>query len=213
VRRVDEGTLKKFTAGDRMSFDRKNMSIVHAHPTARVVLTTNSLPKFADRSGGVWRRVMVMPFNVQVSEERKDIDLVNKLCAELPGIFHWALEGLQRLRRRRTFTASAVCAAALLDHKAASNPARTYLTEEVRQHTDRSIQCSRLFEDYVASCLRQGFKPLDIREFGKEVTRKFPRANRRRIRGEYHYDGLTFNVEKAEQPAVGVEPHLRVVKH
>ena len=43
-----------------------------------------------------------------------------------------------------------------------------------------------VFEDYVGSCLRQGYKPLDVREFGKEVTRKFPRANRRRIRGEYH---------------------------
>src|SRR5262245_60211733 len=52
-----EGTLKAFVSGDRMTFERKCKDGFSARPTARLVLSTNNLPRFVDRSEGVWRRL------------------------------------------------------------------------------------------------------------------------------------------------------------
>jgi uncharacterized protein DUF5906 len=45
-----EATIKEFTGGDRMYFDRKGITGVTAYPTARLILATNHEPRFADRS-------------------------------------------------------------------------------------------------------------------------------------------------------------------
>ncbi|TXT21170.1 MAG: hypothetical protein FD138_4088, partial [Planctomycetota bacterium] len=66
VDKVAEGHLKAFTSGDRMQFERKYRDPIELTPTARLVLATNNLPRFADRSGGLWRRMILMPFRVTI---------------------------------------------------------------------------------------------------------------------------------------------------
>ena len=39
-----------------MTFDKKHKDPLQVNPTARLVFATNRLPKFADRSDGIWRR-------------------------------------------------------------------------------------------------------------------------------------------------------------
>ena len=66
LKSVAEGFLKQFTGGDRMLFDRKGLLPIHARPTARLVLATNNRPRFSDRSAGLWRRMILLPFNVTI---------------------------------------------------------------------------------------------------------------------------------------------------
>jgi putative DNA primase/helicase len=66
LHRTDEGHLKAFVSGDAMYFDRKGIPGVDAIPTARLVFATNNRPRFGDRSDGIWRRVVVIPFRYQV---------------------------------------------------------------------------------------------------------------------------------------------------
>src|SRR5207248_1268683 len=57
ITRRGEAFIKSFTAGDRMQFEVKYRQPISAAPTARLIIGTNSLPKFEDRSSGIWRRV------------------------------------------------------------------------------------------------------------------------------------------------------------
>jgi putative DNA primase/helicase len=68
IDRVAEGLLKSFTAGDRMMFDRKGIDPIEAMPTARLVLATNNRPRFSDRSGGLWRRLLLMSRDTNLYE-------------------------------------------------------------------------------------------------------------------------------------------------
>jgi putative DNA primase/helicase len=61
--RTAEGTLKAFVSGDRMCFECKGKDPFTGRPTARLVLSTNNLSRFADRSEGVWRRPCLVPLN------------------------------------------------------------------------------------------------------------------------------------------------------
>src|SRR5581483_7120619 len=76
--KVAEGILKAFVSGDLMSFEMKYKSAFKARPTARMMLATNNMPYFSNRSDGLWRRAMVLPFVVQIPEAEKNAEMTNR---------------------------------------------------------------------------------------------------------------------------------------
>jgi P4 family phage/plasmid primase-like protien len=196
IDRVAEGFLKQFTAGDRMYFDRKNMSGVMAYPSARLILSTNNRPQFRDRSAGLWRRMIVLPFRVTIPVERQDPLLKEKLKSELPGILNWALRGRVRLEERGHFNIPAICAEALEEYKQESNPARVFLTENCAAEASASTSCSHLYAEYVIWSKENGFPSLDSRQFGKEARKVFPTLARAKANSfggrRWVYRGLAY---------------------
>jgi P4 family phage/plasmid primase-like protien len=195
-----EGFLKSFTSGDPMQFDRKHKPPIQAVPTARLVLATNNRPRFSDRSGGLWRRMILMPFRVVIAENDPgrvfgmDKPAWWEASGELPGILNWALTGLDRLRRQDRFTRSEVCEQALAEYRTENNPARMFLLETCRESPEGQTPCGQLYRAYRNWCQDNGYSPLADRSFGKEVRRVFPKAERREVgsRGSrlYVYCGL-----------------------
>lgn len=76
---VAEGQLKAFVAGDSMQFERKYREPIMAEPTARLILATNNRPRFVDRSEGLWRRMLLVPWNVQIPEDKQDPELAKRI--------------------------------------------------------------------------------------------------------------------------------------
>ena len=64
--RTAEGTLKGYIAGDAMFFEKKGKDGFTALPSARLVIATNNVPRFADKSEGMWRRLLILPMTVQI---------------------------------------------------------------------------------------------------------------------------------------------------
>jgi len=184
IDRVAEGFLKSFTAGDRMQFDRKGLAPVEAPPTARLILSANNRPRFADRSSGTWRRMIVMPFRREVPRESrvKGMDKPEWWASsgELPGIFTWAIAGLWRLRRQG-FTEPKLVAESNEDYRTEVNPARSFLLETCEANSLASIATKELYGHYKQWCGDNGYRPLSERQFGKEVRRVFPELERRRL--------------------------------
>jgi putative DNA primase/helicase len=79
--------------------EQKNKPVFSFKPTAKIVMAMNNLPYTKDKSQGYYRRLSILHFSAFFKEEQRDKDLKQKLQAELPGIFLWALEGLKRLRK------------------------------------------------------------------------------------------------------------------
>jgi P4 family phage/plasmid primase-like protien len=207
-----EGYLKAFTSGDTMEFERKYKSAFSASPSARLVLATNNRPRFSDKSGGVWRWMILVPFQVKIEDD--DPSRVSGMdkptwwveSGELPGIFNWALDGLRRLIEQGWFTKSEVCIDALKEYRTESNPARLFLTENCVEKSDGQIRCDLLYNSYVRWCQENGYSPLAERGFGKEVRRVYPKVERRRggSREErfWQYCGIN-NVEAGVWEVVG----------
>ena len=95
---VAENILKAVVSGDMIRVEAKNHPPTQARPTVRLIFATNELPRFADQSRGIWRRLVILPFDVTIPVDRQDPKLARKICdRELSGIFNWALRGLRRL--------------------------------------------------------------------------------------------------------------------
>jgi P4 family phage/plasmid primase-like protien len=183
ISRGAEAVLKAFTSGDRMYFDRKGIPGVEAFPTARLAFAANNLPRFADRSSGIWRRMLLLPYRVIIPAERQDPHLRGALLRELPGVFNWALAGLCRLREQSHFTEPRVCLEALEAYRTESNPARAFLQEWAYFHPKARTACGTVYERYRGWCHDRGYIPLDASQFGKEVARCLPQVVRKRGAG------------------------------
>jgi putative DNA primase/helicase len=181
---VAEGYLKQFTSGDRMTFNRKNKDLIEATPTARLIVSTNVRPRFMDRSSGIWRRMILVPWRVVVSEEDKVLGMDEiewwENSGELPGIFNWAIRGLFRLRRQRRLTQPRVCLDAMRDYQLEVNPTKLFFEENLIA-TDEGdyLKCGDLFEHYKQWAIDRNYRPVSDRTFGRELQRHFPSVQRK----------------------------------
>ena len=55
----------------------------------------NHKPEIRGSDEGIWRRIRLIPFLVQIPKERRNKKLKAVLEQELPGILRWAIEGTQ----------------------------------------------------------------------------------------------------------------------
>ena len=109
-----EATLKRIIAGEHCEDSYKHKDPFDFPTRTKLMMCCNRYPNVKDTSVGFMRRFLIVdfPMNYVDPEDVKegtydrpiDIDLEDKLMKELPGIFNWMLEGLQRLLKQNGFT-------------------------------------------------------------------------------------------------------------
>lgn len=92
-RRLNESQVKDMTGGDSISARFLNQEFFTFKPQFKLWMYGNHKPTITGTDYGIWRRIKLVPFNVQIPENEQDQNLPEKLRAELPGILNWALEG------------------------------------------------------------------------------------------------------------------------
>jgi len=173
--KTEEGELKKFVSGALMTIERKHKDPFEFIPTARLTYATNVLPKFSDRSNGIWRRLLLIPFDVQIPEKSQDKGLVDPTYwqGELSGIFNWAVLGLKSLKQRRYFIEPAKCKDIKKEYQQNSNPARVFLEDCCELDSKSEISSTELYQTYAAHVSGLGHKPLGAQNFAQEVKKTF----------------------------------------
>lgn len=201
--KVAEGHIKAFTAGNPMSFGRKYLDPIERAPTARLMMAVNNRPRFSDKSDGVWRRMLLVPWLIQIPVEERVANMDKpwwwSQTGELPGILMWAIKGLHRLRQQGKFTRSELCDRALMEYRTEMNPVRRFLEDHI-EPGDSKIKCHALYQHYVRWCKENGHQSMAEQQFGKEVFRTFRKVEKKRqTRGSerfYFYEGISYTVEK-----------------
>lgn len=204
-----EGHLKSFTSGEKMFFDRKNLSGLEAYPTARLMLGCNNRPRFADKSDGVYRRMIPVPFRIQIPPSKRVANMDKPwwwaASGELPGMLLWAIAGLDRLRRKGCFILPEICRSALNDYRIDNNPAMQFLQDHTSLEENAETSCSEVYDRYKRWCTDNGFHSLSSRSFGKEVFRMASKEapitrQQRRVMGArtWVYVGLSSDAREPE---------------
>ncbi len=175
VDKAAEGVLKTYTAGGAMAFNQKHRAIVHARPTAKLMFATNAVPRFTDRSSGLWRRLLLVPLTTTFGpgERVRGMDKPEhwERAGELPGMLNWALAGLADLRAGDGFAEPACVAAAVAEHRLDSNPARTFVTEHLKADPAAAVPTREVYLGYAKWAREHGHLPLGHSQFTKEVRR------------------------------------------
>lgn len=91
--RLDEGLVKQLTGGDKVTARYLYGKEFEFKPQFKLWLATNHKPIIRGTDDGIWRRLMLIPFKVQIPIDQVDKDLKYKLQRESVGILNWIVEG------------------------------------------------------------------------------------------------------------------------
>lgn len=91
--RFDEGLIKQLTGGDRVTARFLYEDEFEFTPQFKLWMATNHKPLIRGTDDGIWRRMGIIPFNVQIPEHKVDKKLTHKLRREINAILNWAVLG------------------------------------------------------------------------------------------------------------------------
>jgi len=94
--RMDEAIIKQITGEYVITVRKLYENEFEFSPVAKIWMTTNHEPVIPGTDDGIWRRIWMVPFSVQIPEEKCDTDIAAKLLSESSGILNWCLAGLSR---------------------------------------------------------------------------------------------------------------------
>ncbi|WP_423212265.1 DNA primase family protein [Paracoccus yeei] len=94
--RLQEGLVKALTGGEPMMVRALYTDMIVFQPIFKLTISGNHLPDIRGGDDGIWRRLMLVQFPVQIPEHKripkKELDEI--LWAERAGILNWLVEGL-----------------------------------------------------------------------------------------------------------------------
>jgi putative DNA primase/helicase len=92
-KRFNESLMKSLAGSEMISARFLYAELFDFMPSFKVFLAANHKPVIRGTDEGIWRRVRLIPFTVQIPPDEQDKDLLAKLRDELPGILAWAVAG------------------------------------------------------------------------------------------------------------------------
>jgi putative DNA primase/helicase len=203
--RVVEDVLKAVVSGEEITVEEKFKGAYSAPATARIVVAANELPLITDRTQGVWRRAVIVPFDITIPEDHQNRNLAKEIIeAEVPGVFNWALQGYLRLRCRGHFDAPAACREAVRRHRLRCAPERQFFQLHVKPGSDSDFaSVSEIYAAYQTCARANGYQgAMNVGSFSIALQREFKGATKtmRRVDGTNTrgYAGVVFEPNGVE---------------
>lgn len=94
--RLDEGLLKQLTGDDVVTARKMFSEEFEFKPEFKLWMATNHKPLIRGTDTGIWRRIHLIPFEVQIPLDKVDKKLKFRLVKESEGILKWAVQGCIR---------------------------------------------------------------------------------------------------------------------
>ena len=155
---INDAQLKSLVSGEMTTASHKHQPTFDFIPYAKHIFATNHLPRTRDYSEALYRRALVLTFNNKFDGSNRDVHLIEKLKAELPGILNMALAGLKRLNENKAFT---VCSSSLeitSRWRRESDQVSQFVDEACEINPDKKTAIALLYDSYKAWAMDVGIR-------------------------------------------------------
>lgn len=188
--RLDESLIKQMTGGDtlvaRYSYGRD----FEFNPVFKLWMATNHMPKIYGTDEGIWRRLVIVPFNHTVKRENIDKNLEDKLKAESMGILKWAIDGAM-MWQREGLNEPEIVKQTGHEYREEMDVIQAFLDEECTISQQLKVRASDLFDAYKDWADKtNNWQGMTNTKFGLEIKKRFQKKKTRS--GAFYY-GLNLN--------------------
>lgn len=185
--RLDEGLIKQLTGGDPVSASFKGGHVFDYKPQYKLWVATNHKPIIRGNDDGIWRRLPLIPFTVQIPIDKVDKNLSSKLRLELPGILNWAVEGCL-MWQREGLTPPATIQKATMDYRKEMDVIGSFIEECCEVGSGLKISATEVYKVYDKWAREMNEHNFSQTQFGKKMSDRF---ERKRTKQGNCYFGVT----------------------
>lgn len=184
--RFDESLVKQLTGGDKILARFLYGSEFEYKPKFKIWMATNHLPIIRGTDDGIWRRIKIIPFNIQIPKEKVDKKLEYKLKAEYTGILNWIVQGAIMWQQEGLEDPEAVTKV-IETYRAEMDPLDAFLEECCTTGQNYSIKAREMYDAYHEWAKESEEYKMSLNKFGREMSKKLLRVKRR---DGWYYVGL-----------------------
>lgn len=172
---IKEELVKLVTSGTPMPVRHLNKGMFDLVTKFTCVMTSNAEPNISGHDKGIWRRTLIVPWDVTIpeAEQRPFGEVMALYDRERSGILNWLIEGAIKYKehglkgyitnRMREFTASV---------RADRDAAGSFIEDCVEHAAGEHVTAGDLYRAFVKYCHANGIDPiLNSTAFGRQVKR------------------------------------------
>lgn len=166
----NNATFKNYVSGERLT-----VRSLYGHPFTTddyppSILSANNLPIVNEFTNGLFRRFLIIPFNVTIEKEKINTNLINELCEELPGICNWLIEGVRRLKENKKFIEVEEVTKLFNEFRTESDSVSLFVDELMYKPSDlRKILLCELYKEFDIWAKDNGYKKMSSKTFSKRL--------------------------------------------
>jgi putative DNA primase/helicase len=189
--RLNEGVVKDLTGGDTISARFLYGEPFQFKPTCTLWLYGNHKPTICGVDDGIWRRIHLIPFEVQIPIADRDPYLLARLREEFPGILAWVVGGWRDYCQYGLRPPARVTGATSA-YRAESDILGKFLEERCYEREGALAEAGKLYEAYKAWAEENGLYPLSNVRFSRLLIERgfIKKKNTGTKRQEYYGLGL-----------------------
>lgn len=187
--RINEGLLKQLTGDDTVTARKLYGDEFEFKPEFKLWMATNHKPVIRGTDTGIWRRIHMIPFTVQIPEEKIDRRLKYKLSAELTGIFRWAVEGCLLWQKEGLKMPRAVLEE-VREYRREMDVISAFVEDKCTVGKGLSVKSSQLFAEYLNWAEQNNEYRMSSTKFGMELAKRFEKV---KTRSGAYFNGINLD--------------------
>lgn len=189
--RMDEAIIKQITGEYVITVRKLYENEFEFTPVAKIWMTTNHEPVIPGTDDGIWRRIWMVPFSVQIPEDKCDPDIASKLLGESSGILNWCLAGLSRYYRNgNRLVQPRKVSQATANLRTVSDTVGLFLATECAFEAGASLSRSAFREMFEKWCVEEGIRRAPSGKRVAEALRERSVRDGGKIHGERFWSGI-----------------------
>lgn len=161
--------FKTLASGDPIMVRPIYKSAVEVNNKATLIFTCNDMPIFKDKSGGIMRRVIVIPCDNVIKEIDNEIDEKLSTDEAKSYILNLALAGIERIKQNGTEISNSITIQAKTREYFINSDSVAAFVDEYGEKIEGAVT-STVYRQYVAYCAEHGLSEVGNREFGKRLS-------------------------------------------
>lgn len=171
---IKEATLKGLVTSNTFTARGMRQDLRTYRSTAKFILEGNERFRIRERSGGIWRRMILVVIELELEDEEVQVlGYVEKLRAEGSGILNWCLAGHDAWQKGG-LAVPAEMDADVDDYRADEDIIGQCVDDIfIRGEVPVWQSIRHIYEAYVAWCEANGHRPMSAQRLSNELVQRF----------------------------------------
>lgn len=169
--KLESNTFKQLASGEPIECRLPYKEPFILQNVCKFAFNTNTLPAEVEHTDAFFERFLIIPFEQYIEPKDRDPKLADKIIRdELPGVFNWVLDGLNRLIQQGKFSECKASDEALQEFRKDSDSVALFVDQmNYKSSIDHWTKEKPVYDDYRTYCYGEGLKPLARKNFRKRL--------------------------------------------